>query len=150
MPREILSLPIKELILYSLSQRSLLLELFTILGTQSTLKIISYFGGTEIKLPTKYEIQKQIKEVLIYKMYKEKKSIISIATHFKMNEEDVQNCIKKVEVLAQKIELEKTKAGTEDMSKKELEDFILSLEGEDYEDYEHHTDNTIEEFEGTM
>jgi len=127
---------IKQLVLYSLGKRSLLLELFTILGIPNTLKLISYFGGTEIKIPSKFDVQRQIKQVYIHYMFThENRTAYEIAKIFKMSEADVESCVKSVNKLCEELKLENLKTSpAKEVTIEELQDFILNLEESDYEE----------------
>lgn len=121
----------KELLLYALSQDTLILELFTILGTKETLKLITFFGGTTVEIPTKQSIQKTIQNVLIYKLKEKGKSLTHIATTFQTTVDVVRQQAVKYKALVDRLEMEKKEAThIETVTTEELEDFVLSLEGE--------------------
>lgn len=130
--------PIKDLLVYSLSKRSMLLELFTIFGVPNTLTLISYFGGTEIKIPSKYDIQRQTEQIYMHHMYyKQGKTAYEIAKKFKISEPDVESWVTHVDSLKDELRKERNKALLQsNVSIEELENFIISLEDEDLEDFE--------------
>lgn len=121
----------RELLLYALSQDTLILELFTILGTKETLKLITFFGGTTIEIPTKQNIQKTIQNVLIYKLKEKGKSLTHIANAFQTTVDVVRQQVAKYGSMVERLEREKQESlEMESITTEELEAFVLSLEGE--------------------
>ena len=121
----------RELILYSLSEDTLLLELFTILGTKNTLKFITFFGGTKIDVPTKKSIQDIIQRVLMHKLKKNGRTVTYIANMFKTTIAFVKTRLAYGDHLVERFKYEKgSNKEVNPLSVDELEEFILSLEGE--------------------
>ena len=58
---------------------STLSELVYVLDRENLMKLLDYFGGTEIKIPTKRELQVVINALLIYQSVKVEKTSLAFA-----------------------------------------------------------------------
>jgi len=123
---------IQELLIYALRKKTVLVELFSIIGTDNTLRLISYFGGSSIVLPSKYEIKQIIQHIGIYSLHINHNMTSSQIKRYlgvNLNDSELDNCIKIMEGLKKDInEIKKSRQQFKPLNKKELEDFILDME----------------------
>ena len=131
-----MELKFKELLLYYVSENTLLFEIIEEIGMINTVKLLSVFGGQTIKIPDREFVREKIIDVVIYlqlhKNPKNKEEINRISNNYGISVRSLKQRYKKVkkdlenEVL-QNILGNYSEIDNKDYTKEEMESFITKL-----------------------
>ncbi len=126
----------KELLIFYLSENTLLLELVEELGMEKAVRFISIFGGHKIEIPSREVIRDKIIGLIIFttliKNENNREKTRRLSRRFNFTEEKVRSIFKKIKAdfnnsILKSLMGKYAEADKTDWKEKDLEKFILQL-----------------------
>jgi Mor family transcriptional regulator len=130
-------LKLSELLLYYISEQSLMMEIVEVIGLDNALSLISVFGGETLKIPKKEDIKEKIIDILIfitlYESGGSREVVNQLSCRYNMSPRAVTSTYNRVESVMENSPIIKLILGERfndtPVSKKTLEKYILDLLG---------------------
>lgn len=124
---------LSELLLYYISEETLMMELVEVVGLEETLSLISVFGGETIKIPAKEDVKEKVIDIIIfitlYENEGSKEIVHQLSQKYNMTPRKITSIYSRVEKVIENSPIVKLILGEKfndvSVSKKSLETYIL-------------------------